>query len=221
MPLQAFSSTLAETRFFRAGSFIYKFKIRGGCSFSAHFNIFPYKKRWEGARQVVPKHGDRKLAAYPYCLTLYLEKNMQHEEAKQAEEKLSSEKDAAVSEPRSKRCTRCSPLEEAILKDLNQDFETKSKASAVGRLSLDRPHTLRDAKEDAGCFDEKDAPQQKQGVTVKGSGTPGEVHSGTIEPMEEDEEEDEESDPGTPERPGILSRLASYVFPFSLLFGDP
>ncbi|KAK1890493.1 Membrane-anchored junction protein [Dissostichus eleginoides] len=157
--------------------------------FSAHFNIFPYKKRWEGARQVVPKHGDRKLAAYPYCLTLYLEKNMQHEEA--------------------------------ILKDLNQDFETKSKASAVGRLSLDRPHTLRDAKEDAGCFDEKDAPQQKPGVTVKGSGTPGEVHSGTIEPMEEDEEEDEESDPGTPERAGILSRLASYVFPFSLLFGDP
>ncbi|KAL3046551.1 hypothetical protein OYC64_004523 [Pagothenia borchgrevinki] len=256
MPLQAFSSTFAETRFFRAGSFIYKFKIRGGCSFrgeevmggncfnqeleeiirtvlgnldslqpffSAHFNIFPYKKRWEGARQVVPKHGDRKLAAYPYCLTLYLEKNMQHEEAKQAEEKLSSEKDAAVSEPWSKRYRRCSPLEEAILKDLNQDFETKSKAPAVGRLSLDRPHTLRDAKEDAGCFDEKDAPQQKPGVTVRGSGTPGEVHSGTIEPMEEDEEEDEdeESHPGTPERAGILSRLASHVFPFSLLFGDP
>ncbi|KAK1890423.1 Membrane-anchored junction protein [Dissostichus eleginoides] len=176
MPLQAFSSTLAETRFFRAGSFIYKFKIRGGCSFRGEevmggncFNqeleviMVQDKKRWEGARQVVPKHGDRKLAAYPYCLTLYLEKNMQHEEAKQAEEKLSSEKDA-VSEPRSKRCTRCSPLEEAILKDLNQDFETKSKASAVGRLSLDRPHTLRDAKEDAGCFDEKDAPQQKPAV---------------------------------------------------------
>ncbi|KAK5848516.1 hypothetical protein PBY51_006123 [Eleginops maclovinus] len=238
MPLQAFSSTLAETRFFRAGSCIYKFKIRGGCSFrgeevmggncfnqeleevirtvlgnldslqpffSAHFNIFPYKKRWKGAPKVVPKHGDRKLAAYPYCLILYLEKNMQDEASKQAEEKLSP---------------KMFTTRGGHTQDLNQDFETKSKASVVG-LSLDRPHAHREVKEDAGCFDEKYEPQQDPGVTVTGSGTRGEVHSGTIEPMEEDEEEEEESEPGTPVRAGILSRLASHVFPFSLLFRDP
>ncbi|XP_034413462.1 membrane-anchored junction protein isoform X3 [Cyclopterus lumpus] len=34
MPLQAFSFPFPETRFFKAGSFIFKFKIRGGSSFS-------------------------------------------------------------------------------------------------------------------------------------------------------------------------------------------
>uniref|UniRef100_A0A3B4H3J3 Uncharacterized protein n=2 Tax=Haplochromini TaxID=319058 RepID=A0A3B4H3J3_9CICH len=33
MPLQAFSFPLPETRFFKAGSFIYKFTIRGGSSY--------------------------------------------------------------------------------------------------------------------------------------------------------------------------------------------
>uniref|UniRef100_A0A3Q3LFD2 Uncharacterized protein n=1 Tax=Mastacembelus armatus TaxID=205130 RepID=A0A3Q3LFD2_9TELE len=33
MPLQAFSFPFPETRFFRAGSLIYKFKIRGGSSY--------------------------------------------------------------------------------------------------------------------------------------------------------------------------------------------
>ncbi|XP_029310906.1 membrane-anchored junction protein isoform X1 [Cottoperca gobio] len=254
MPLQAFSFTFPETRFFKAGRLVYKFKIRGGCSFrgeevmegngftqeleeiirtvlgnldrlhpfsSVHFNVFPYKKRWDGASELMCKYGERKLTAYPFSLTLYLEKNMPHEETKRAEQKLSPEKDIAhklrsVSEPRSKRSRRSSPLEEAKLKDVFKDSET----SVVG-LSLDCAHARREVREDAGCADEEDEAQQKAGVnTVKGSGTPGEVHPGTMQPVGEEEAECADSVPGTPVRPWVLTRLASRVFPFSLLFRD-
>ncbi|XP_039677496.1 membrane-anchored junction protein isoform X4 [Perca fluviatilis] len=172
MPLQAFSFPCPETRFFKAGSFIYKFKIRGGSSFrgeknmggnclnqqleeiirtvlgnldslqpfsSSHFIVFPYRKRREGASKVMCKHGERKLRAYPFTLILYLEKNMQNEEAKQVEEKLSSEKYVAqqfppVSEPQSKRHKSDSPLEEAILKRLIKDMEAEGKVSVVGKV---------------------------------------------------------------------------------------
>ncbi|KAM9425741.1 uncharacterized protein majin [Pholidichthys leucotaenia] len=40
MPLQPFSFPLPETRFFKAGSFIYKFKIRGGASFRTLSELF-------------------------------------------------------------------------------------------------------------------------------------------------------------------------------------
>ncbi|XP_044038793.1 membrane-anchored junction protein isoform X2 [Siniperca chuatsi] len=265
MPLQAFSFPVPETRFFKAGSFIYKFKIRRGSSYSgdevmggncfnqeleeiirtvlgnldslqpfssAHFVVFPYKKRWEGVSKVMCKYGERKLRAYPFILMLYLEKNVLNE--KQAEEKLNPEKVVAqrfpsVCEPQSKRCKRDSPLEEAIIKDLINDLEAESKVSMVGGLHVDNAHSGREVKEDPGLADKKgtkrfDEPQQKSGVnTVRGSGTPGEVHPGTTQDMREGDEEGDNADsvPGTPVKPGILTRLASQIFPFSLLFRDP
>ncbi|KAA8582481.1 hypothetical protein FQN60_006152 [Etheostoma spectabile] len=172
MPLQAFSFPCPETRFFKAGSCIYKFKIRGGSSFrgeknmggnclnqelediirtvlgnldslqpfsSSHFIVFPYRKRRKGASKGMCKHGEMNLRAYPFSLILYLEKNVQKEEAKQAEEKLSSEKRVAqqfppVSEPQSKRHKSDSPLEEAILKDLIKDMVAESEVSVVGKV---------------------------------------------------------------------------------------
>ncbi|KAK9524614.1 hypothetical protein VZT92_016992 [Zoarces viviparus] len=265
MPLQAFSFPFPETRFFKAGSFIYKFKIRGGSSFrgeevmgenyfhqeledivrtvlgnldslqpfsSVHFSVFPYKKAWEGASEVMCTQGERRLRAYPFTLILYLEKNTRKEGAKQAAEKLSPQKDVAqrfpsVSEPQSKRRRRDSPLEEAILKDLHSDMEAESSVSVVGSFPLHCPHAQRDAQEDRGHVDKKgtrgfDEPRQKSGVhTVRGSGTPGEVHSGSKQHMGEEEcDEEGESDPGTPVRPGMLSRLASHIFPFSLFFRE-
>ncbi|XP_054457063.1 membrane-anchored junction protein [Anoplopoma fimbria] len=266
MPLQAFAFPFPETRFFRAGSFIYKFKIRGGSSFGgeevrgencfyqeieeiirtvlgnldslqpfscANFHVFPYKKPWEGASKVMCTHGERRLRAYPFSLILYLEKNTQKEGAKQTAEKLSPQKNVAqqfpsVSEPQSKRRRRDSPLEEAILKDLHKDMEAESNVSVVGRLSLHRPNAQREVKEDQAHVDKKDSkgfdePEQQSGVnTVRGSGTPDKVHSGTIQHMGEEESEEEgDSVPGTPIRPGMWSRLASHIFPFSLLFRDP
>ncbi|XP_074479154.1 uncharacterized protein majin isoform X2 [Sebastes fasciatus] len=254
MPLQAFSFPFPETRYFRAGSLTYKFKIRAGSSFSgeevlggncfdqeleeiirtvlgnldslqpfssAHFNVFPYKKRWEGASKAMCKLGERKLKAYPFSLILYLEKNTQNEEAKEAAEKLSP--------PQLKRRRTDSPLEEAIIKDLLNDMEAEGEDSVV-RPSLHCPHADREVKEDPWRVDKKASrgfkePQQKSGVnTVRESGTPSEVHPGTTQHMGEEEEEEEgenaDSVPGTPVRPGILTRLASHIFPFSLFFRD-
>ncbi|XP_037390680.1 uncharacterized protein LOC108434596 [Pygocentrus nattereri] len=38
-----------------------------------HFNIFPYKSRWERVSELRFKKGDMKLSAYPFLLTLYVE----------------------------------------------------------------------------------------------------------------------------------------------------
>ncbi|XP_023277554.1 membrane-anchored junction protein [Seriola lalandi dorsalis] len=256
MTLQAFSFPFPETRFFKAGSFIYKFKIRGGNSYSGeevvgngfnqelediirtvlgnldnlqpfsstHFNIFPYNKRWEGLPKVMCKHGEKKLKAYPFILILYLEKNMLN--GKQAEETLNPAKErvqhSSDSEPQSKRFKTDSPLEEAILKDLMMDLEAESKVSVACRLHMDNPHAEGEVKDDPGLADKKgtegfDKPQLKSGVDmIRGSGTPGEVQPGTSQDMRE-----EEGEHADPRRSGILARLASFIFPFSLFFRDP
>ncbi|XP_035531441.1 membrane-anchored junction protein [Morone saxatilis] len=211
---------------------------------STHFSVFPYKKNWDGVSKVMCQHYEKNLKRYPFTLILYLEKNMQN--GNHPEEKLSPVKKVAqqipsVSEPQSKRCKRNSPLEEALLKDLISDMETESKVSVV-RLHMDNPHAWEGVKEDPKHADKKGtkgSDEQRSGVnTVRGSGTPGEVHPGTNQDMgdeedeeeEEEEEEDEEeegneheedADPGTPAKSGILTRLASHIFPFSLFFRDP
>lgn len=59
-----------------------------------------------------------------------------------------------------------------------------------------------------------DEPQQKSGVSAV-RGTPGEVHSGTVQDMAEEEGdevgENADSAPGTPAKPGILTQLARLV----------
>uniref|UniRef100_A0A671TL18 Uncharacterized protein n=1 Tax=Sparus aurata TaxID=8175 RepID=A0A671TL18_SPAAU len=47
---------------------------------SAHFNVFPYKKQWEGGSNVLCQQYERKLRVYPFILHLYLERNMQNSE---------------------------------------------------------------------------------------------------------------------------------------------
>ncbi|XP_068163956.1 membrane-anchored junction protein isoform X1 [Antennarius striatus] len=155
MPLQAFSFPVPETRFFKAGCFIYKFQIRGGSSYSGeevlrgnglnleleeiirtvlgnldnlqpftsnHFNIFPYKKQWEGMSKMMCTHHERILKAYPFVLILYLEHSGKHERWSW-EKEVSPE--ISVSEPPIKRNRSCSPLEEAILKDLINDLDAE------------------------------------------------------------------------------------------------
>lgn len=61
-----------------------------------------------------------------------------------------------------------------------------------------------------------DGLKHKSGVnTVRGGGTPGEVHPGTVQAMGEEEGDEEghnaDSAPGTPVRPGFLTRLARLV----------
>ncbi|KAI4895762.1 hypothetical protein NFI96_024063, partial [Prochilodus magdalenae] len=40
-----------------------------------HFNIFPYKSRWERVSELRFKKGDMKLSAYSFLITLYVETN--------------------------------------------------------------------------------------------------------------------------------------------------
>ncbi|XP_056298551.1 uncharacterized protein LOC130211664 isoform X7 [Pseudoliparis swirei] len=249
MPLQAFSFPFPETRFFKAGSYIFKFKIRGGSSFrtfseqflatwtASNPSLVPTSmsslKPWKGASKVTCKHGEESLKAYPFSVILNLEKNTQNEGAKQAAEKVSpkavTRQLPSVSEPQSKRRRRDSPLEEAILKDLHAEMEAEGTVTVVGRRSLHCPHAHGEGREDRGHVDTKGSkkfaePRQKSGVnTIRGSGAPGEVHSGSMQHMGEEERDEEEIDSvsGTPVRPGMLRRLASRIFPFSLLFGDP
>ncbi|KAM8899277.1 uncharacterized protein majin isoform 2-T2 [Spinachia spinachia] len=262
MPLQAFP--LAETRFFKADGFIYKFKISRGPSFrgeegvgenfykelqdiiravlgnldrlqpfsSAHFNVFPYKKPWEGASKVICTRDERRLEAYPFSVVLYLEKNPQNEGAKQAAENLIPEdvpkSFPCVSEPPSKRRKRDSPLEDAILKELHGDMEAQSKVSVLGRLSLHCPRGQKRVGEDPGHADKKDFTtfdEHRQRPDVKrfrGGRTPDEVPCGSMQHMGEEELNEElDSVAETPVRPGMLSRLLRGIFPFSLLFGEP
>ncbi|XP_065806919.1 membrane-anchored junction protein isoform X2 [Labrus bergylta] len=203
---------------------------------STHFNVFPYKKPWEGVSKVMCTQCDGNLKAYPLNLLVYLEKNTGN--GKSAGEKLSlkeAEQSPFVSEPLTKRSRRDSPLEEAILKDLTIDLEAESRGFMDG-LHYEYRCAGRKAREDPGHDDKRGTkgfvePQQKSSVSAdRGKGTPGEVHPASTQAVmiqdEEEEEEEEErentdSEPGTPERRGILTRLASLVFPFSLFLRDP
>ncbi|XP_008285077.1 uncharacterized protein majin [Stegastes partitus] len=241
MPLQAFCFPFPETRFFKAGSFIYKFKIRGGNSYSGEevkeeerFNqeleeiirtvlgnldgLQPFSTAhytvfpYKKRWERVYKHSDN-LTVYPFVLILYLEKNMQ--DGNQAEEqKEAAQHESYTCGPQPKRCRRDSPLEEAIIKDLLADMEAESRVSVTRKLDIWPAHG--EVKEHPGRVDEtetRDVNKQGSGVSRR-SVSPG----GTTQDTEDEEYEEEET-PGTPERPGILSRLASHVF--SLFFKDP
>ncbi|XP_027133172.1 membrane-anchored junction protein [Larimichthys crocea] len=191
--------------------------------FSTHFNVFPFKKpKMETSEVMMCKHCDRNFTVYQFDIIIYLEKCRQT--GKQAKGKLSTEKETAqqhfesVSKPQSKRRRSNSPLEEAILKDLIK-AEAKLYVSRVNTYNRARE----EAEEDPGHVDEKDTEgfeetQQETVNTVKEIGTPGDVHPGIIQDM--DEEEGDENREKAPVKPGFLTRVASHIFPFSLFFRD-
>ncbi|XP_005927801.2 uncharacterized protein majin isoform X1 [Maylandia zebra] len=214
MPLQAFSFPLPETRFFKAGSFIYKFTIRGGSSYSQQdvmgevaFNqeleeiirtvlgnlddLQPFSSThyiifpYKKQWESVCKHDEMNLSIYPFTLILYLEKNMQNG-SQSVEENDVRQHIPSIPEPQLKRD---SPLEEAILKDLINDTEAENRVAVTGKLDLVSEHSQGKTKEDPGHVD-------KQPEIVL-------------------------QEQGTPVRPGFLKQLASHVFPFSLFVKDP
>ncbi|XP_013770089.1 uncharacterized protein C11orf85 homolog isoform X2 [Pundamilia nyererei] len=213
MPLQAFSFPLPETRFFKAGSFIYKFTIRGGSSYSQQdvmgevaFNqeleeiirtvlgnlddLQPFSSThyiifpYKKQWESVCKHDEMNLSVYPFTLILYLEKNMQNG-SQSVEENDVRQHIPSIPEPQLKRD---SPLEEAILKDLINDTEAENRVAVTGKLDLVSEHSQGKTKEDPGHVDKPEIVLQEQ---------------------------------GTPVRPGFLKQLASHVFPFSLFVKDP
>lgn len=213
MPLQAFSFPLPETRFFKAGSFIYKFTIRGGSSYSQQdvlgevaFNqeleeiirtvlgnlddLQPFSSThyiifpYKKQWESVCKYDEMNLSVYPFSLILYLEKNMQNG-SQSVEEDDVTQHIPSIPEPQLKRD---SPLEEAILKDLINDMEAENRVAVTGKLDLVGEHSRRKTKEDPGHVDKPEIVLQEQGTHV---------------------------------RPGFLKQLVSHVFPFSLFVKDP
>ncbi|XP_030018798.1 uncharacterized protein majin [Sphaeramia orbicularis] len=189
--------------------------------FSTHFNVFPYKKKWEGVSKVMCKHREKKLKVYPFILILYLEKiNIKH--GKPTEDNLSQESEVeqhsgSVFKPPSKRRKSDSPLEEAILKNLIKDMEPEHKL--VG-LFVRNPQAQGEPKKDPGTKDKLDEPQQKSGVSEEnGSGTPSGV-KGEVEEEKHNNEGEDEDVGEAPDKPKLLSQLARHVFPFSLFFRD-
>nr|XP_043876774.1 membrane-anchored junction protein [Solea senegalensis] len=251
MTLQSFSFPVAETRLLRAGSFIYKFKIRRSFSgeevnqelediirtvignldtlqpfSSEHFNVFPTdKKQWEGLSEEMCKHGRKTLRAYPFVLLLNLEKKPQKGKQTKKNPGKVIKQHCCECEPVSKCCKRDSTLEGAILQDLIEDMVADSDAAMVGP-HVDSPHAEGEVNEDTGNVDEQGAEgsekaQLKSGINmIRGRGSPGKVDLETDQDVEEEEEDNAASQSQEESKSGILTRLASYIFPFPLFFRD-
>uniref|UniRef100_A0A8C6LWT9 Uncharacterized protein n=3 Tax=Nothobranchius furzeri TaxID=105023 RepID=A0A8C6LWT9_NOTFU len=212
MPLKPFSFPVPETRFFKAGSFIYKFKIRGGTGYSGKRclreqcfnqelevivrevlgnlnNLRPFSTTHYTVFPYM-KHWDRSrrcpkknMRFYPFTIVLFLEKNM-HRGEMQTDEVT---KDVVPSEEPAVKCRHTdSPLEEAILKEL-KDMEAESSISATGNVNLEPQPAEKEVREDSTLSDEPEMTQDPQ--------------------LKMDVER-------TPERPGILMQLARNVLPF-------
>ncbi|XP_013874487.1 uncharacterized protein C11orf85 homolog [Austrofundulus limnaeus] len=273
MPLQPFSFPVPETRFLKAGSLIYKFKIKGGTSYSedkdfkgecfnqeledvirtvlgnldhlepfstARHIVFPYKSPWGK----VHKHTTKERKLYPFIITLYMEKNM-HKRKRPEEEEMRHI--SSVSESRSKRCCRDSPLEEAILKEFSRMEGENSKEDLDHQRSEEEeeeeeqeevtedpmlayePETTPESRSKRCC---RDSPLEeailKEFSRMEGENSKEDLdHQRSEEEEEEEEQEEVTEDPmlayepettpeeeRTPERPGILKRLARNLFPF-------
>ncbi|XP_043953693.1 uncharacterized protein LOC122820388 [Gambusia affinis] len=212
MALRPFSFPSPETRFFTADSLIYKFKIRGGNSFSEDeilqeggFDkeleeivravlgnldcLQPFSTQhfiifpYKKSWGKVCKHDAKKLSYYPFAIILYLEKNTFR--GNQREKIKEMQLIPTFSdEPRPKRSRGDSPLEDAIIKQLMKDMEAEGSKSMTGMVELEHQHTVKEAAQDLATTEE---PQMTQFTA--------------------------END-RMPEKPGILKQLIRKVFPF-------
>uniref|UniRef100_A0A3Q1BN79 Membrane anchored junction protein n=1 Tax=Amphiprion ocellaris TaxID=80972 RepID=A0A3Q1BN79_AMPOC len=217
MSLQPFSFPFPETRYFKAGSFIYKFEITGGSSYSGeevirgeYFNqeleeiirtilgnldsLQPFSTNnyivfpYERQWESVCKHTDN-LTVYPFVLILYLEKNMKN--AKQAEQQNeAAQHEPDTYEPPPKRRRTDSPLEEAIIKDLIVDMEAEGRVSIRGKVkSLHTQGEARDRPERVDKKETRAADRLLLNSGVSLSRSPGGTTQGDTEEEEEEEEE--------------------------------
>ncbi|XP_060730508.1 membrane-anchored junction protein isoform X1 [Tachysurus vachellii] len=188
-----------------------------------HFSIFPYKSRWERVSELRFKKGDKKLFAYPFLITLYVEinepipsltVNSAHKWVpSRSTFQLSGDRDSGLHSPQL-------PTSPASPPD-NEPKRRRTEEPQEGPLSLDH----RDKKATHSCLQE----------------LPN-VSGGAEESVCDNEDskyaDSEESSPGATspelhvveqhvpdsistdkEKAGVLVRLASIVaFPFSLLF---
>ncbi|XP_055056433.2 membrane-anchored junction protein isoform X5 [Misgurnus anguillicaudatus] len=225
MSIQAFSYPVPETRFFQAGQHVYKCRIRKGerssnceeCMLdeelvneeledavravlanldglhpftTQHFNIFPYKSKWEQVSKLRFMREGVKLSAYPFLITLYVE----------------------CREPTGRSVLNTSvcnlPERETIL--LAGDTLVKDQTTAVahpeeGVMSQGNQH--------------KPSLENLQESLCLADGAEGMVCGSEIH-AESDDAVPETSNPEsvTGQNTGIITKLASSLFPFSMFF---
>uniref|UniRef100_M4A2N0 Membrane anchored junction protein n=1 Tax=Xiphophorus maculatus TaxID=8083 RepID=M4A2N0_XIPMA len=182
MALRPFSFPSPETRFFTADSLIYKFKIRGGNSFSedealqeGSFDqemeeivravlgnldcLQPFSTQhfiifpYKKSWGKVCKHDAKKLSFYPFAIILYLEKNTFRGNEREKMKEMQLIPTFS-DEPRPKRSRGDSPLEDAIIKRLMKDMDAESSKSVTGMVELEHQHTVEEAAQDPATTEE-------------------------------------------------------------------
>ncbi|XP_029695582.1 membrane-anchored junction protein isoform X3 [Takifugu rubripes] len=230
----------SETRFFRGGNVIYKFEIRRNSGkirkcfrqelrrivrtvlgnlnslqpfSSIHFNVFPYKRRWRGAAKVMCSQHESDLKVFPFVLIVCLEeKKASFSSTEDCDTSCSIKGGEEPEQSPPKRCRRGSPLEDAVLQELEKELEYESKVCVISEQHRSAP---------AG----EEVQQSGGDVAEQNSGSsevrPETEHSSRSEDESDEDGEDARPGPDAPARPGLLTRLASYIFPFSLFVKEP
>ncbi|KAM9390867.1 membrane-anchored junction protein isoform 3-T6 [Salvelinus alpinus] len=201
MPIQSFSFPLPETRFFQAGQHVYKFKIRGGnnCSEVKVMGEEFVNRELENAIRAVLANLDLLQPFTTTHFTVYPYKSKWKRVSKFKFEKMSGEKLSAY------------PFLVTVYLENNTHTE----------MCVEECWTPADC-----VVSDSQTPQSTVGGSVTGgsetmdvSGGHGEeeVHPGAVEVGDP---EDPDLDPKSHVRPGLLARLVSQVFPFSMFFRE-
>ncbi|KAM9390866.1 uncharacterized protein majin isoform 2-T5 [Salvelinus alpinus] len=249
MPIQSFSFPLPETRFFQAGQHVYKFKIRGGnnCSevkvmgeefvnrelenairavlanldllqpfTTTHFTVYPYKSKWKRVSKFkFEKMSGEKLSAYPFLVTVYLENNTHTEMC--VEECWTPVRAGGVPllPASSHECLakrrKTGPPHWGTLTPQQRDCLIMQGPQSHIHHELLRPGET-EAKNVGGSVT-----GGSETMDVSGGHGEEEVHPGAVEVGDP---EDPDLDPKSHVRPGLLARLVSQVFPFSMFFRE-
>uniref|UniRef100_A0A674DKJ7 Membrane anchored junction protein n=1 Tax=Salmo trutta TaxID=8032 RepID=A0A674DKJ7_SALTR len=199
---------------------------------TTHFTVYPYKSKWKRVSKFTfQKMSGEKLSAYPYLVTVYLENNTHPGMCVEAcwTPVRAGEGvpllPASGGEHQAKR-SKTGPPHWGTLTPQQRDCLIMQGPQSRIYHELLRPAEMEAKNGDgkAGCVvSDNQTPQS----TVEGSVTGGsevsgghgeeEVHPGAVE---EGDPEDPDLDPKSHVRPGLLARLVSQVFPFSMFFRE-
>ncbi|KAK9971506.1 hypothetical protein ABG768_024869 [Culter alburnus] len=241
MSIQAFSFPVPETRFFQAGKQVFKFKIRRGEMSSIdeedmldgmivteelenavravlanldglhpfttqNFVIFPYKSKWEQVSKMRFMKKGVKLSLYPFLITLYVE---YREPAFQCAVTDTNSWNTPKSTSKSPRCSS-EPMRTVQTTAMDHPEE--------GTMSQHKQNKL--TTENSQSFQESPCSANGAEAMVCGSEIHADSDVNCLPAPDVHDDPPESSDPNSPtgQNVGIITRMASLLFPFSLFF---
>ncbi|XP_060780212.1 uncharacterized protein LOC132888180 [Neoarius graeffei] len=178
-----------------------------------HFNIFPYKSRWERVSELRFRKGDKKLFAYPFLITLYVETNepIPALTVSHANTWVPSDGDSRLDSPHLLTSCTLPPANEPKRRRTDKPQEGPLSSEhhydkVDAQLCLQELPNLPEGAEETVCGSEVYADSEQ---SLPGATDPG-FHVAEQKALDSKSTERE--------KPGVLARLASIVaFPFSLL----